>query len=1099
MVGQAAHFPSGARLEYASATNIDSQEGTLEFWYKPNWSPGAASGYIFCSWGFGGGMVFQVDGGPNLRGIFNRWSSEIQVITSASSWTAGSWHHIAYTWSSSARLLRLYLDGSLANEWHLSTPLPTITDPRLMIGSEDGGAAVDGLLDELSISTRAKTSREVVEAYLGARGMTGLRFDPNTLTLWPTWRRRPTLVAETPTGDVPLPADSADLSTTNATVAGVRPDGYIVAAAGGSCQIGAVLLGHSATLNLTVQTPVRPPTEETIAPELAAPATGYLYEMPVVIVRFLPTLDGVNVDPSKIGEDWVTVQWARDQIALYERRVKYGLEERSRFRGYQNPAAAPALGYRVLKIITFYEPMPPYMEFDDGSGWHQPDYGQIIERVGSESWVRDHNVKEFWVWGYHYDGIYPVESDMSSPTTGDVSNSFRLGDLPVYDRTYTVYGYNFMRTQSEALHNHGHQIEAILSHVANLQDGNGDLFWRSFCGMEAYWVMGTGRAGTCHCPPNTTLDYDYLNSTPVWSDCEDWTPGHTGSQKLVNADTWRALPYTWPGGPIPDQQMDSNYYLYWWQNMPGWDNTIPYGATEVMTNWWKFTGDWDGSIARMATEGGLHGPSAPRLTLLEMPDQGPEYDWKVWALFARLARQSDLVGIPGKSLTFAIDGTIVGSATTASSGYAWLEMVWGMEVGHYALTCTFDGDAESFGASGGATLTVNKGWPALVCSDRTQIIGQTVNLEAWLRSRYDDSGLDGLTVTFSVDGSQLGSAVTGTTGAPGRADLPWVVTPGQAQREILAVFAGDAHFKSASGSATLTTSRTATRAYTVDRSCTGADAVLLRGYLYRKSDTSGLGGKSLTYQIDGVDVGAAVTAPDGSSSLSWVIGPGPTSRLIGVSFAGDDTYAESTASARLTVATYDTTLTVPSRSCEIGDSVYLRAYLSRADTLQPVVGKSIVFRIGGSSVATGATNTLGRAMPLFTVPDTMDPGSYAYQADWAGDAGYRLSSGSATFIVDKGVSYLWMASRSMARGSSAYLRGYLRRLPDYAWLSGKSVQYRLDGLALGSAVTDSNGAAALLYAAPSGMATGSHTVLGTFAGDARYLGDGGVATLTVTN
>jgi hypothetical protein len=114
---------------------------------------------------------------------------------------------------------------------------------------------------------------------------------------------------------------------------------------------------------------------------------------------------------------------------------------------------------------------------------------------------------------------------------------------------------------------------------------------------------------------------------------------------------------------------------------------------------------------------------------------------------------------------------------------------------------------------------------------------------------------------------------------------------------------------------------------------------------------------------------------------------------------------------------------------------------------------------------------------------------------WAGVAGYRVSSGSATFIVGKGVSHLWMASRSMARGSSAYLR----RLPDHAWLSGKSVEYRLDGVALGSAVTDSNGAAALPHAASSGMATGSHTILGTFAGDARYLEDGGAATLTVTN
>ena len=67
--------------------------------------------------------------------------------------------------------------------------------------------------------------------------------------------------------------------------------------------------------------------------------------------------------------------------------------------------------------------------------------------------VETKGVKEVWIWGYHFKDIAPVESNLSSPITGDISNSFRHpDDLPVYDRSYTLYNYNFTRTASESVH-----------------------------------------------------------------------------------------------------------------------------------------------------------------------------------------------------------------------------------------------------------------------------------------------------------------------------------------------------------------------------------------------------------------------------------------------------------------------------------------------------------------------------------------------------------------------------------------------------------------------------------------------------------------------
>ena len=62
-------------------------------------------------------------------------------------------------------------------------------------------------------------------------------------------------------------------------------------------------------------------------------------------------------------------------------------------------------------------------------------------------------MKEIWLWGYHNSEIAPAESNMSSPTTGDISNSLRFeDDLPIYDRTYVLYNYNYARPRPPRRH-----------------------------------------------------------------------------------------------------------------------------------------------------------------------------------------------------------------------------------------------------------------------------------------------------------------------------------------------------------------------------------------------------------------------------------------------------------------------------------------------------------------------------------------------------------------------------------------------------------------------------------------------------------------------
>src|SRR5258706_15469158 len=153
-----------------------------------------------------------------------------------------------------------------------------------------------------------------------------------------------------------------------------------------------------------------------------------------------------------------------------------------------------------------------------------------------------------------------------------------------------------MRSQAEAVHNHGHQLESILSYVNKRQDGNTRLFWDNFCG-RANGKFQPGRCGNTHCPPNAKGDYDYQNMNLVESDCEDWTPERTGRLKAVNALTWGNINYPWPEGTVPSGRTESQYYIYWMQNMPGLNNKIRF-SDHSFNNWWQFTADWDHAVEK---------------------------------------------------------------------------------------------------------------------------------------------------------------------------------------------------------------------------------------------------------------------------------------------------------------------------------------------------------------------------------------------------------------------------------------------------------------------------------------------------------------------
>ena len=483
-----------------------------------------------------------------------------------------------------------------------------------------------------------------------------------------------------------------------------------------------------------------------------------------------------------------------------------------------------------------------------------------------------------------------------------------------------------------------------------------------------------------------------------------------------------------------------------------------------------------------------------RLAVVSVPDRAG-LQTHTLDLLADLRAQAGGANLAAKRVTFAMDGTTLGDATTDEQGRATLPHTITSGPGDHEIRCDFAGDSEYEPAHGVGTLVVGKLPTELVMADAMGRRGSSVALTAVLTS--NGAPLQGLSVAFAVAGTTAGASQAGASGSATIAfAIPAAWSP--STYPTTATCTGNAAYVGSTDSATLEVRLPASRLDVVSRTVVIGDPLNLKAYLWAGSGSPALPGRTVTFKIDGAVKGTTSSDATGCAQITIALEDGPASRTISAEFVGDDQYDGCTGSAPLTALSYDTELYLPARSGEMLETILLKAYLYRADNASPVVSKAVAFRVDGAHVGGATTNSLGRAMLSYTLPTSLGVGVHSLYAAWAGNGGYRPSTATSTLTVDRAVTYLWLASRSIAAGGKAYLRAYLRSLPDYAWVPGKTVSYTLDGVALGSAVTDTGGQASLLYTAPAGMLVGDHPMSARFAGDATYLPGGSNATLKVT-
>ena len=140
--------------------------------------------------------------------------------------------------------------------------------------------------------------------------------------------------------------------------------------------------------------------------------------IPVVVVNYYPTLNGVDIDtkraPGLNSTSAVTIRDLKNKTIDYLSLTKFGLEEGSKFRGYNNPSQTSNVSFKIVKYVNVYEikrglkdKQDAYMNAQDKlTPDYQPDYFDVFNKLNLQSLVENGGVKEVWFslrplsWGY---------------------------------------------------------------------------------------------------------------------------------------------------------------------------------------------------------------------------------------------------------------------------------------------------------------------------------------------------------------------------------------------------------------------------------------------------------------------------------------------------------------------------------------------------------------------------------------------------------------------------------------------------------------------------------------------------------------------------
>lgn len=250
------------------------------------------------------------------------------------------------------------------------------------------------------------------------------------------------------------------------------------------------------------------------------------------------------------------------------------------------------------------------------------------------------------------------------------------------------------------------------------------------------------------------------------------------------------------------------------------------------------------------------------------------------------------------------------------------------------------------------------------------------------------------------------------------------------------------------------------------------------------SQISSLPGKNITFKVNGVEIGSAITGSNGIANLVYNITQTQGTYNITADFNGDTKCLASTSNGTLTVNVLTTSIAVDNVSTYNGKTVSLNASLTDQNG-DPVAGKNVTFKINGTAVGNATTNENGIASLNYTVTQT--EGNYNLTADFVGDYVYVASTGAGDLKVNVINTNFIVNDIKSLNGKTVNLTANLTDVNGTP-LAGKTITFNLNGDIAGTAVTGTNGVATLNYKLNK---SGNYSITADFAGDYVYVASRG--------
>jgi hypothetical protein len=276
------------------------------------------------------------------------------------------------------------------------------------------------------------------------------------------------------------------------------------------------------------------------------------------------------MDPSTGMKLSQKMRW-HDPTALVSGFVGDLLQVSSGMARYQIAQRVDVDEFPIKKDGFRYTPQSYLDVMQGGAAPHTPpevDYYAILNKHNVLQRVARNEIDEVWIFAFPHAGFY--ESTMGGPNAF-WCNGPALKNTEASKRRFVVMGFSFERYIGEMLEAYGHRAESMMEKTFGKLSGDANL-WKRFIRYEKT-SPGQSACGNIHFAPNSQIDYDWNNPTPVISECHDWFnfPNFKGDKRIVAASEWG-------NGDIRE------HHKWWFNHFPH----VAGRKNGIHNNWWQY-------------------------------------------------------------------------------------------------------------------------------------------------------------------------------------------------------------------------------------------------------------------------------------------------------------------------------------------------------------------------------------------------------------------------------------------------------------------------------------------------------------------------------